>query len=168
MTRPRVLVAGIGNIFLGDDGFGVAVAESLARAPIPAGARVEDFGIRGIHLAYELLDDYDVLVLVDAVPLGEPAGTVAVIEAELPPRADVDAESEAPPLDAHTMNPQIVLQMLANLEGSVDRVLVVGCQPGVIDEAIGLSPPVAEAVERATMVVLDLLDELCVREESLT
>ena len=74
MSRRRVLVAGIGNIFLGDDGFGVEVAQRLRRAPLPDGVRVEDFGIRGVHLAYELLDGYDALVLVDAVPDGRAAG----------------------------------------------------------------------------------------------
>ena len=78
-----VLVAGIGNIFLADDGFGVEVAQRLRRPALPDGVRVEDFGIRGVHLAYELLDGYDALVLVDAVPMGEPPGTVAVIEPEL-------------------------------------------------------------------------------------
>ena len=82
----RVLVAGIGNIFLGDDGFGVEVASRLAARPLPDGVRVEDFGIRGVHLAYELLDGYDVLVLVDAVPIGEAPGTVAVIEPDPPSR----------------------------------------------------------------------------------
>ena len=78
----RALVAGIGNIFFADDGFGVEVARRLDEREVPAGVRVADFGIRGVHLAYELLDGYDLLVLVDAMPLGEPPGTVAVIEVE--------------------------------------------------------------------------------------
>ena len=85
MSEPRVLVAGIGNIFLGDDGFGVEVADRLAGRTLPDGVQVADFGIRGVHLAYELLDGYDALVLVDAVPMGEPPGTVAIIEPELEP-----------------------------------------------------------------------------------
>ena len=90
MTR-RVLVAGIGNIFLSDDGFGVEVATRLAARTLPDGVRVEDFGIRGVHLAYELLDGYDALVLIDAVPMGEPPGTLAVIE----PEPDMGDTSEA-------------------------------------------------------------------------
>ena len=82
MSAPRVLVAGIGNIFFGDDAFGVEVAQRLAGRPMPEGVKVVDFGIRGVHLAYELLDGYDALVLVDALPMGEPPGTVAVIEPE--------------------------------------------------------------------------------------
>ena len=90
-----MLVAGIGNIFLGDDGFGVEVAQRLADRPMPEGVQVADFGIRGVHLAYELLDGYDALVLVDAVPMGEPPGTVAVIEPEL----DAVVHDETAPAD---------------------------------------------------------------------
>ena len=78
----RVLVAGIGNIFLGDDGFGVEVAQRLRHRPPRDDVRVEDFGIRGVHLAYELLDGYEALVLVDAMPMGERAGTVALVEVD--------------------------------------------------------------------------------------
>ena len=78
----RVLVAGIGNIFLSDDAFGVEVAHRLSGRALPDGVRVEDYGIRGMHLAYDLLEGYDALVLVDAVPMGEPPGTLAVIEPE--------------------------------------------------------------------------------------
>jgi hydrogenase maturation protease len=156
----RTLVAGIGNIFLSDDGFGVEVAARLADEPVPDGVRVEDFGIRGVHLAYELLDGYDALVLVDAVPMGEPPGTVAIVEPELG-QSDRDSDGETPPvMDAHSMNPAIVLDMLASLGGEVGRVLVVGCQPSVIDEHIGLSAPVAAAVDRAVEAVLETLTEL--------
>lgn len=146
--KAKVLVAGIGNIFLGDDGFGVEVATRLAAQPMPDGVRVVDFGIRGVHLAYELLDGYDVLVLVDAVPIGEPPGTLAVIEPDglAMPGAGDDA---APALDAHSMNPSVVLGMLTRLGGSVDRILIVGCQPATLEEGIGLSRPVAAAVDRA-------------------
>ena len=82
--RAHTLVAGIGNLFLSDDAFGVEVSQRLSRRALPDGVRVEDFGIRGIHLAYELLDGYDTLILVDAVPMGEPPGTLAVIEPACP------------------------------------------------------------------------------------
>ena len=99
---------------------------ACAGRPMPDGVRVADFGIRGVHLAYELLDGYDALVLVDAVPMGEPPGTVAVIEPEVDDRARA---ATTPPLDAHSMNPAVVLGMLAGLGGSVGRVLLVGCEP---------------------------------------
>lgn len=151
----RVLVAGIGNVFLGDDGFGVEVVQRLAARPPPAGVKIADFGIRGLHLAYELLDGYDALVLVDAVPMGEPPGTVAVIEPEPgpPPAAGGDA---APVLDAHTMSPAVVLGMLDRLGGRVDRIVLVGCEPATVDEHMGLSPAVAAAIDRA----VDTVDEV--------
>jgi hydrogenase maturation protease len=153
-----VLVAGIGNIFLSDDGFGVEVANRLAAGPLPPGVRVADFGIRGVHLAYELLDGYDGLVLIDAMPMGESPGTVAVIE----PDADGDEvpDDEAPIVDAHSMNPEVVLATLARLGGSVPRVYVVGCQPASFDEDIGLSPPVAAAVDGAVELCRQLIDEI--------
>jgi len=166
-VTPRVLVAGIGNIFLGDDGFGVEVAGRLGSRPAPAGVRVEDFGIRGVHLAYELLDGYDALVLVDAVPLGDEPGTLAVIEPDPaePPEAGDDV---APVVDAHSMSPGVVLGMLAGLGGTVGRILVVGCQPATLDEGIGLSPPVAAAVDPAVELCERLVAEILesVGEES--
>ncbi|MHB1928952.1 MAG: hydrogenase maturation protease [Acidimicrobiales bacterium] len=148
-----MLVAGIGNVFAGDDGFGVAVAEALAGRRLPAGVRAADYGIRGVHLAYELLDGCDGLVLVDAVPFGEPAGTVCVIEPD-PPGPD------APPVDAHRMTPDLVFTTLARLGGSLDRVLVVGCQPGSLEPGIGLSPAVAAAVRPAADLAVQLAAEL--------
>lgn len=153
-VRPDILVAGIGNIFFGDDAFGVEVANRLKALPPRRGVRVVEFGIRSLHLAYELLDGYDTLVLIDAISIGdEPAGTIAVVE---PDRSSTDT----PAMDAHTMNPEAVLGMLDNLGGHVRRVLVVGCQPAVISETIGLSSRVAGAVEQAVRVVDELLDEL--------
>jgi hydrogenase maturation protease len=158
----KTLVAGIGNIFLGDDGFGVEVADRLSTGPLPPGVRVADFGIRGVHLAYELLEGYDALVLVDAVPMGESPGTVALIEPDLDAlaRPDGAGDGEAPTMDAHSMNPAVVLGMLSGLGGRVDRVVVVGCQPANLDEGIGLSPPVAAAVDRAVEAVGEVLLEL--------
>jgi hydrogenase maturation protease len=155
----RVLVAGIGNIFLGDDGFGVEVAARLASIPMADDVRVADFGIRGVHLAYELLSGYDALVLVDAVPMGEPPGTVAVI---VPDLADVTVPGDdiAPALDAHSMNPATVLGMLHSLGGAVAHIRIVGCEPALIEERIGLSPVVAAAVEPAVASVRHVLDDL--------
>ena len=156
---PRVLVAGIGNIFLGDDGFGVEVAARLARTPVPDGVHVADFGIRGVHLAYELLDGYDALVLVDAVPMGEAPGTLAVIEPE-PPAPSAEGDDVAPVVDAHSMSPGVVLGMLAGLGGTVRRIVVVGCEPSSVDEGIGLSPPVAAAVDAAVDLCRRLLVDI--------
>ncbi|HEY1281127.1 MAG TPA: hydrogenase maturation protease [Acidimicrobiales bacterium] len=160
----KILVAGIGNIFLGDDGFGVEVAGRLARRSMPEGVLVADFGIRGVHLAYELLGGYDALVLVDAVPLGEPPGTIAVIEPDGSDLGPADDGLE-PLLDAHSMSPVVVLRTLAGLGGSVGRVVVIGCQPAVLTEGIGLSEPVAAAVDAALDAVDAVVHELCVREE---
>ncbi len=149
----RALVAGIGNIFFSDDGFGVEVARRLEGQELPAGVRIADFGIRGVHLAYELLDGYDLLVLVDAMSLGEPPGTVAVVEVE------ADAAERIGGLDAHTMTPATVLANLQRLGGHVERIVIVACQPAAIEEGIGLTPDVAAAVDGAADLVLDVLND---------
>ncbi|HEY0357368.1 MAG TPA: hydrogenase maturation protease [Mycobacteriales bacterium] len=154
----RVLVAGVGNVFLGDDGFGVEVANRLQGVPMPAGVKVADFGIRGIHLAYELLDGYDALILIDAVPRGEEPGSLYVIE------PDLDAITPAgvgggPVMDAHGMNPEAVLALLAALGGRVDHVRVLGCEPADVSEQMGLSAPVAGAVDEAVRQVRRLAEE---------
>ena len=156
---PRILVAGIGNVFFGDDGFGVEVANRLAGVPMPDGVRVVEYGIRGVHLAYELLDGYDALVLIDAMPLGEAPGTVAIVEPDV---GELGAGDDvAPTIDAHTMHPAIVLATLANLGGEVGRVVIVGCEPATLSDGMGLSAPVAEAVDRAIEAVGEVLEELC-------
>jgi len=149
----NVLVAGIGNIFFGDDGFGVEVIKQMKGVAVPAGVKVEDFGIRGVHLSYELLDDYDALVLIDAMPMGEEPGTVAIFEPDL-------EAVEASSADAHSMNPAVVLGMLANMGGNVPYVVIVGCEPLVIEEGIGLSEPVAAAVGPAIATVHEVLNDI--------
>ena len=146
------LVAGIGNIFNRDDGFGVEVAQRLVARPCPTDVRVEDYGIRGVHLALQMLEGYDLLVLIDAIAGTEPPGTVTVLEVDPVPDA-------AEPLDAHRMDPQSVLRLLAEMGGEVGRVLVVGCQPASLDEGIGLTPAVDAAVDVAVRVVDDLIAE---------
>ncbi len=159
--HAHTLVAGIGNLFLSDDAFGVEVSQRLSRRALPDGVRVEDFGIRGIHLAYELLDGYDTLILIDAVPMGEPPGTLALIEPACPPGPRrVPDGPDLPALDAHTMSPDVVLATLARLGGSVDRILIVGCQPGVLDEGMGLSPAVEGVVDAAVDLCLQLLTDV--------
>jgi hydrogenase maturation protease len=153
-----VLVAGIGNIFLSDDGFGVEVANRLAAGPMLPGVRVVDFGIRGVHLAYELLDGYDGLILVDAVPMGEEPGTVALIK---PGATGEDAGGpDAPVMDAHSMSPEVVLATLARLGGTVEHIYVVGCQPASLEEGIGLTAPVAQAVGSAMDLCRQLAAEI--------
>jgi hydrogenase maturation protease len=152
-----LLVAGIGNIFQTDDAFEVALR--LSERDLPPGVTVEDYGIRGVHLAYELLESYDGLVLVDAVAMGEPPGTLAIIAPELAPAPDETYEGP-PVVDAHTMSPGIVLATLARLGGGLERVYVLGCQPANVDEGMGLSPPVAAVVESAVEMCLELVSEL--------
>jgi hydrogenase maturation protease len=159
MTR-RVLVAGIGNVFQSDDAFGVEVATLLATRTLPAGVRVEDFGIRGVHLAYELLEGYDGLVIVDAVPMGEPHGTLAVIEPDPDAEGIGGTAGEVPVVDAHTMSPDLVLATLRRLGGSVERILIVGCQPADLRDGMGLTPAVAAAVEGAATLCLHLVSEM--------
>ena len=159
----RVLVACIGNIFMADDGFGVAVAGRLRRRSLPAGVDVVDFGIRGMDLVYALGEGYDAAVFVDAVPLGEAPGTLFVIEP--------DAGGAAPTLDAHGMDPVRVLALAAELGDVPARVLVVGCEPGVRmsgeeEELVGeLSEPVAAVLDGAVALVESLLDDLVKPDE---
>jgi hydrogenase maturation protease len=154
-----VLVAGIGNIFQTDDAFGVVVAQRSATRTLPPGARVEDFGIRGVHLAYELLEGYHGLVLIDAVPMGEGAGTLAVIAPEVR-REPMTGDDMAPVVDAHTMNPEVVLNTLARLGGSVEKIFIVGCQPADLQEGMGLTPAVAAAVDDAVEMCWQLVSEI--------
>jgi hydrogenase maturation protease len=147
-----VLVAGLGNVFCCDDGFGVAVVEELARRSMPAGVEVRDFGIRGIHLAYQLLEPYDLVVLVDTVQRGGPPGTVYLIEAE--PGTEPGPEVS---MDAHDLGPDAVLSLVPRLGGTVGPVVVVGCEPAGLDAGIGLSPCVQDAVGTAVQLVTDLV-----------
>ncbi len=153
----RVLVAGVGNIFDSDDGFGCAVAARLV-APgepaLPAGVRVVDYGIRGVHLAYDLLEGVDALVLVDALPPGSGvAGEVRVLQ--------VSADDVAGgTVDAHGMHPEAVLAALGPLGGTLPPTYVVGCPAQHAGEGIGLTPAVAAAVEPAAESVHLLLARL--------
>ncbi len=149
----RTLVAGVGNVFLGDDAFGVEVIRLLAERPSPPGVQVQDFGIRGVHLAYELLNGYDLFVLVDAAARGEEPGTVTVLEAD-PPAPDAVAE---PVMDAHSLTPDSIFAMLSALGGHPGRSLVVACEPADVSPGMGLSGPVQEALPHAVRAVQDIL-----------
>ncbi len=157
MTGPRVLIACIGNIFLGDDGFGVEVARRLAGRTLPAGTVLKDFGIRGLDLAYALLDPYELIILVDACQRGGEPGTIYVMEPDSP-------EPEHPAgramLDPHDMNPQRVLRAVKEMGGSPGRIVIVGCEPDTLggDEGkLGLSEPVLAAIDEAIQVIESLL-----------
>jgi hydrogenase maturation protease len=147
----RVLVAGIGNVFLGDDGFGVEAVARLARRRLPDCVEVADFGIRGFDLAYALTDGYDAAILVDALPRGEPAGTLCALELRL------DDFDGAATLDGHAMNPMAVLAMVRHQCGTLPPTWIVGCEPAVIDPDgeghMGLSEPVAAAIDAAADLV---------------
>ena len=148
MTRSEILVAGLGNIFLGDDAFGVEVARRLAARPLPAGVRVEDFGIRGIDLAFAL-ESANTIILVDAVARGEAPGTLYMIEPDL--QNLEDAAGNGP--DAHAMDPMQVLRLAKQMNVLPGRILLVGCEPQTFgpenEGAMGLSPVVEDAVDRA-------------------
>lgn len=156
-TVPRILVAGIGNIFLGDDAFGVEVAQRLLRRPLPDGVRVVDFGIRGLDLVYALLEDYEAVILVDATRQGGTPGTVYVLEPEGPSETGEVSPSMA--LDTHEMNPMKVLGCVYAMGGRPKRILVVGCEPATLesDEQLGLSEPIERAVAEAIRVIETLI-----------
>jgi hydrogenase maturation protease len=161
----RVLIAGIGNIFLGDDGFGVEVVGRLSGRRLPEGVEVVDFGIRGMDLAYALHEDYDLVVFVDATPRGGEPGTVYLIEPEI-------EEDEPVSLDTHGMDPVKVIRLARALGARPARTVVVGCEPQVIpgrrsgsethpydDMLMELSEPVRAAVEEAAKLVESLVTE---------
>ena len=147
-----MLVAGIGNLFLTDDGFGSEVARRLASTPLPEGVKVVDYGIRGMHLAYDLLDGYDALVVVDAVPGKGAPGELSVLEVGPEDLGEGD-------FDAHGMAPVAVLASLGQLGGSLPPTYIVGCQPADVGEGMGLTPAVEAAVGGAIELVLGVLNE---------
>lgn len=164
IEKPSILVAGIGNIFLGDDGFGVAVAQELAKTSFPASVRVVDFGLRGFDLAYALQDGYETTILIDAFPHGEPPGTVYVVEPDMSDPSFGVAQGTF--VEPHAMNPVNVLRMAVAMNAPLKRVLLVGCEPATFgneEGTMGLSsavePAVHEAVRVVTNLVVKLLDE---------
>jgi len=150
-VTQKVLVAGVGNIFLGDDGFGVEVARRLAKLDLPDGVAVGDYGISGMHLAYDLADGVETAILIDAMPRGGEPGTVYVVEPER--RA-----AHVPVIDGHGMQPDVVLGLLKALGADVGRVLIVGCEPATAEPGMELSAPVAAAVDDAVRIVLKLIE----------
>ena len=159
MNEPRILIAGIGNIFFGDDAFGSEVARRLLKRSWPECVQVADFGIRSIDLVYALLDGYDVTILVDATQRGGTPGTVYVIEPDL----SDDQLPQQPQMDGHKMDPLSVLAMARQMGGQLNRVLLVGCEPehlGTEAEGhFGLSEPVNVAVGNAVHIIDTLVSK---------
>ncbi len=162
----KILVAGIGNIFFGDDAFGCEVARELSQRPLPEGVFVKDFGIRSYDLAYAMMDRYDATILIDATPRGNPPGTLYLIEPDI-----IFSKSGNIPLDtesfevvnAHSMNPVRVLQLVRSLGGTPGWLRVVGCEPGLLETeegAMGLSGPVQAAVAPAIEMIEGLIREI--------
>jgi hydrogenase maturation protease len=152
-----ILVAGIGNIFFGDDAFGSEVARRFACRPIPEHVHVADFGIRGLDLVYALLDGYDAVILIDATPRGGAPGTLYTIEPDLAELSSMNAE-----MDAHGMNPMRVLTVAQSMGANLKNVRIVGCEPAQLEpEAgyIGLSPEVGAAVDQAIRIIESLIQE---------
>lgn len=159
MSQPRILIAGIGNIFLGDDAFGCEVVSCLAQQTWPDNVRVVDFGIRGFDLAYAILEGYDLTIFIDATPRGEAPGTVYTIEPDLSELEESDVEAIP---DTHGMNPLKVLKLVKTMGADFKQVLVVGCEPatfGPEEGLMGLSPEVQAAVPEAVKVVESLVTE---------
>jgi hydrogenase maturation protease len=157
---PKILIAGIGNIFLGDDGFGVEVVGRLAYLSFPENVRIADFGIRSFDLAYALQDGYDLVILVDAMPRGGTPGTLYTVEPDFD-----EIELECDVVQTHGMNPASVLRMAKVTAGhSMPRVLIVGCEPVPPDpfseDQVGLSEP-AQAAVTETVLLLQSLVKTC-------
>jgi hydrogenase maturation protease len=162
-VKPQILIAGIGNIFMGDDAFGVEVVRELMQRNLPAAVRVVDFGIRGLDLAYALQDGYDTTILVDAFPNGQPPGTVTVLE---PDQREITERPEGM-VDAHSLHPLNVLRMAHSMNGPLKRVLLVGCEPANLagDEGrIGLSEPVDAALDEAVRATEALVNRILTGE----
>lgn len=154
----KILIACVGNIFLGDDGFGVEVARRLAFEDLPPEVLAKDYGIRGFDLAYALMDPYDLTILVDACARGRQPGTVYLIE------PDPVEESSKPQLELHGMNPMSVLRMVKSLGGTPGRMLIVGCEPAELgsehDGQLGLSASVEAAVDEAIALIKSLVSRV--------
>lgn len=156
--RSKILVAGIGNIFFGDDGFGVAVVNRLKQRPLGSHVDVVDFGIRGMDLAYALMGNYGLAILVDALPRGGPTGSVYLLEPDL---SSMQPNTDGP--DAHTMDPLRVLQLVQAMQGLSCKVLIVGCEPGRLDSGgesgTELSAQVAAGIDEAITIIESICEK---------
>lgn len=163
MTNGDILVAGIGNIFFGDDGFGVEVARQMRQRPLPDRVKVVDYGIRSYDLAYAMMADYTAVILVDATQRGHEPGTLMLIEPDLSRLDRLNGEI----VNAHSMNPERVLHLVRSLGGELGRIFVVGCEPAVLetqDGYIGLSDVVRTAVPAAIEMIQSLAERILHQE----
>ena len=160
MTHPRILIACIGNIFLGDDGFGTEVARRLAGRSLPPGVVLKDFGICGVDLSYALLEPYELVILVDACAQGGEPGSVYLIAPDV---SDANLANHVPvSVDMHGMNPTNVLRTIQSMGGAPSRILLVGCEPadlGGEEGRLGLSDPVHAAVDEAIAMIETLISK---------
>ena len=160
MPNPTILIAGIGNIFLGDDAFGSEVARRLELQSWPEGVRVVDFGIRGLDLAYALLDGHDLVLIVDAAPRGASPGTLSVVEPDL---SVLDSSEQSPTLlDAHTLDPLKILGLARVMGGRWARLLLIACEPadlGGEEGRLGMSDPVRVGVEGAAQMIVRIVND---------
>lgn len=158
-AQNRILVAGIGNIFLGDDAFGVEVVRELIGCELPEGVDVVDFGIRGYDLAYAIMDGYAATILVDTVSKGNPPGTLYLIEPDTEELAKLNKELP----NGHNLGPVHVLHLVQSLGGEITGLYLVGCEPAVLeteDGQLGLSEPVQAAVPQAVEMIRKLVNDL--------
>jgi hydrogenase maturation protease len=159
MFEKQILVAGVGNAWLQDDAFGGECARRLEARGVPAGVTVMDFGTGGLDLAYELMRGYDALVLLDASRQGGEPGTLYVIEPDMEEYTGEIADGDV--IDPHGMDPGTMLRFVGAIGGFSGKVVVIGCEPGEVDEVgLGLTPPVAAAVDRALELVTRTVEEL--------
>jgi hydrogenase maturation protease len=162
-ANNRILIAGIGNIFFGDDAFGGEVIKELIKSPLPEGVDAVDFGIRCYDLAYAIMDGYAVTILVDITTRGEPPGTVYLIELDQEKIGNLEATAP----DGHSLDPVAVLRLTQSLGGQIERLYLVACEPAVLeteDGRIELSELVQAAVPEAVRMIRRLVDKL--RSES--
>ena len=159
ITRKRVMIAGVGNMFMKDDGFGGAVVKKILNKKFPEGVEVKDFGTGGLKLAYDLMKGYDGLILLDASARGEKPGTLYVIE---PNEDDINPDLEqGGPIDPHGADPATVLRFVKSIGSWPAKVLIVACEPETIDDfEIGLSEPVNAAIDKAVEMVEDIIKEI--------
>ncbi|MEP6950702.1 MAG: hydrogenase maturation protease [Ginsengibacter sp.] len=158
-TRKRVMIAGVGNMFMKDDGFGGAVIKKILDKKFPEGVEVKDFGTGGLKLAYDLMKGYDGLILLDASARGEPPGTLYLIE---PSESDINPDLEqGGPIDPHGADPATVLRFVKSIGSWPAKVLIVACEPATVDDfEIGLSEPVNAAIDKAVEMVEDIIKEI--------
>jgi hydrogenase maturation protease len=157
--KKRMMVAGVGNMFMKDDGFGAEVVKRMRECELPEGVEICDFGTGGLKLAYDLMKGYDGLILVDSSPRNEEPGTLYVIEPE-PEEFDADLENGGP-IDPHGADPATVLRFVKAIGSWPGKILIIGCEPQNVDEfEVGLSEPVMQAVNGAVKLVEEAIEEI--------